>query len=67
MATELDRDQVRDHIAAGALLVEVLPTEEYDAEHIAGAISLPLEALDRASAARLPRDRLVIVYCADHQ
>ena len=67
MATELDREHVRRLVAGGAQLVEVLPTAAYEREPLAGAISLPLEALTRAGAARLSRDRPVIVYCADHQ
>lgn len=48
-----------------AQLVEVLPREEYDAEHIAGAISLPLRELTASTAAQLDRTRPVIVYCND--
>jgi rhodanese-related sulfurtransferase len=48
-------------------LVEVLPREEYEAEHIAGAINIPLKELTRETAARLDPDRAVIVYCWDYQ
>ncbi len=50
-----------------AQLVEVLPREDYESEHIAGAISLPLKDLNAESARRLDRGRPVIVYCDDFQ
>ena len=37
----------------GARLVEVLPREEYEEEHIAGAINIPLKELDRETTAGL--------------
>ncbi len=67
MPIELHRHDVQRLVAEGAQLVDVLPAEEYVAEHIAGAISLPLKALNRETAARLDRERPVIVYCWDHQ
>jgi rhodanese-related sulfurtransferase len=54
-------------VADGAQLVEVLPRPEYEEEHIAGAINLPLKELNRETARRLDRDRPVIVYCNDYQ
>jgi rhodanese-related sulfurtransferase len=67
MPTELTRDEVRAQVAAGAQLVEVLPASDFDEEHLAGAISLPLETLNRAAAERLDRNRAIIVYCYDYQ
>jgi rhodanese-related sulfurtransferase len=43
----------------------VLPRDEYDAEHLAGAVSLPLKQLSAATAATLDRARPVITYCHD--
>ena len=54
-------------VADGAQLVEVLPRPEYEEEHIAGAINLPLKELNRETARQLDRDRPVIVYCNDYQ
>ncbi len=67
MPTGVQRDQVQQLVDAGAQLVDVLPRKEYDAEHIAGAISMPLTTLDRSTAARLDASRPVIVYCWDQQ
>jgi rhodanese-related sulfurtransferase len=63
---EVKREDVQRLLTAGALLVEVLPAEEYEREHIAGAVSLPLARLGR-EAGRLPRDRAIVVYCYDQQ
>jgi rhodanese-related sulfurtransferase len=65
---DVDRHQVRELMASGAQLVEVLPAEEYREEHLPGALHLPLERLDRPRAERLlRRDRPIVVYCFDHQ
>jgi phage shock protein E len=67
MPTEIRRDEVRRMVVGGAALVEVLPTGEYEAEHLPGAINIPLPQLDRQSTAVLQRDQPVIVYCYDLQ
>ncbi len=51
----------------GAQLVDVLPREEYEEEHLPGAINIPLKKLDRDTTAQLRRDAPVIVYCHDYQ
>jgi rhodanese-related sulfurtransferase len=65
--TELHRNDVQRLVAEGALLVDVLPCDEYETEHIAGAISIPLKELNRQTVASLDRDLPVIVYCYDYQ
>ncbi len=67
MPTEIDRRRVQELLATGAQLVDVLPAEEYAAEHIAGAVSIPLKELNRETASRLDPGRPVIVYCWDYQ
>jgi phage shock protein E len=67
MLTEIDRDAVRPMIAAGAQLVDARSAEDYESEHLPGALSLPLKALDGASVAPLDRQRPVITYCWDSQ
>jgi rhodanese-related sulfurtransferase len=47
-------------------LVEVLPAKEYDEEHIASAINLPLKELNPASATQLDPNRPVVTYCHDY-
>jgi rhodanese-related sulfurtransferase len=48
-----------------ALLLEVLPRDEYTEEHIAGATNIPLKELSLDSVSGIDRDRAVVVYCDD--
>ena len=57
------RDELERRVAAGDVIVlDVRPTVEYDAGHIAGARSTPMEALDN-HLSDLPADTDVIAYC----
>ncbi len=67
MPKEIEREAVQRLMREGAQVVEVLPREEYEAEHLPGAISIPLKELDATTAARLDRSRPVVVYCHDFQ
>jgi rhodanese-related sulfurtransferase len=61
----IDRDEVRQMVAAGVQLVEVLPADEYETEHLPDALHLPLKSLTRETASVLDAGRPVIVYCWD--
>jgi rhodanese-related sulfurtransferase len=63
----IDRNRVQELVGAGAQLVEVLPEEEYEDEHLPGAVNLPLKELNASTAASLDRGRPVIVHCYDYQ
>jgi rhodanese-related sulfurtransferase len=67
MPTNIDRGEVQQLQRQGAQIVEVLPAEDYEVEHLPGAISIPLKILGTATTARLDRGRPVIVYCHDYQ
>lgn len=67
MPTEIYRDEVRRLAEGGAQLVEVLPSKEYEEEHLPGAVNIPLKRLNRETAAQFKRDRPVIVYCNNYQ
>jgi rhodanese-related sulfurtransferase len=67
MPTGIDRSRVQELVAAGAQLVEVLPRDEYEDEHMPAAINIPLKELNRETAHQLDRSRPVIVYCYDYQ
>ncbi len=62
---ETARGDLRNLIAAGAQLVEVLPPAEYAEAHVPGAINIPLKSLGAESTASLDRSQPVIVYCYD--
>jgi rhodanese-related sulfurtransferase len=67
MPKEIGREEVRQMVEDKAQLVEVLPREEYEAEHLPGAMNIPLPQLDRQTTAVLQQDQPVIVYCYDSQ
>jgi phage shock protein E len=68
MPTSIDRDELQRLIRdEHAQLVEVLPRDEYEDEHLPGAINIPLKTLDRETTRQLDRERPVIVYCYDTQ
>jgi len=66
MPSDIARDRVQQLQAEGAAVVEVLPKEEFEGEHLVGAVHLPLTELRGDSAERLigaDRQRPVVVYC----
>ena len=65
MPTPIHRDRLKDLLAAGAQLIEVLPKDEYEEEHLPGARNIPLRELTEATTADLDRSRPVVVYCWD--
>jgi rhodanese-related sulfurtransferase len=65
MARTVDLQGVRELLERGAQLVEVLPREEYEELHLPDAVHMPLKELDARRAARLDRERPVVVYCWD--
>jgi phage shock protein E len=64
MPKSVTRDEVRRFIEEGAQIVEVLPREEYEEEHLPGAINLPLRRIENARS-DLDPNRPVVVYCWD--
>ena len=67
MPKTICREELLELIDRGAQVVEVLPAEEFDWKHIAGASNLPLKELTAQAAAVLDRDRPVVAYCNDFQ
>jgi len=65
MPVSIGRDEVVELVAGGAQLVEALPADEYEEEHLPGAIHLPIKSLSADTASVLDRARPVIVYCWD--
>ena len=59
----IGRDELIARLRKGeVVLVDVRPAEEYDAGHIPGARSIPIEELSRRLA-ELPADHEVVAYC----
>jgi rhodanese-related sulfurtransferase len=60
---EVTREDLLARAVAGTVTVlDVRPGEEYQAAHIPGAVSIPLEEL-RGRLSELPEDREVVAYC----
>jgi rhodanese-related sulfurtransferase len=56
-------DELTSRLRAGdVVLVDVRPEEEFEAGHIDGAVSIPIEELDERLA-ELPEDAEIIAYC----
>ena len=66
MATRIEIDQLRELLPGGAQVVEVLPPDEYEEQHLPGAVNIPLKRLDAATTASLDRGNPVVVYCWDY-
>jgi rhodanese-related sulfurtransferase len=65
MPTGIGRGRVRELMSAGAQLVEVLGADEYEEQHLPGAVNLPLRRLEREAREVLDPRRPVVVYCWD--
>jgi rhodanese-related sulfurtransferase len=65
MPRRIERDEVRRLLDQGAQLVEVLPKEEFEEEHLPGAINIPLRRIDARAGELLDSSRPVVVYCWD--
>ena len=66
MPHDIQRDRVKELQAQGAAIVETLPQDQFDHEHLSGAVNLPLKELRRETAERLigsDKQRGVVVYC----
>lgn len=66
MINKITRDELKELVASGEKfkLVNVLNKESYAKEHIKGAISLPLNEIDKKAGKRLRKDEKIVVYCA---
>jgi rhodanese-related sulfurtransferase len=56
-------DAFKEAVAAGAILIDVRETSEYEAGHIPGAVNVPLRTLTQ-NLDKIPSDMPVFVYCA---
>jgi len=59
----VDRQALLERIRSGdCIVLDVRPPEEYDAAHVEGAVSMPLEELERRLG-ELPQDRQIVAHC----
>ena len=64
MPKRIERTEVQELLAAGAQLVEVLPHDDYELEHIDGAMNIPLRKLEERAPDELEKTKPVITYCS---
>jgi rhodanese-related sulfurtransferase len=62
---EIRRHEVQQLVEKGAQVVDVLPAEEFEEDHLPGAISLPLRRIETEARTALDPSRPVVVYCWD--
>lgn len=59
----VSKDELLRRVSEGeAVAIDVRPVEEYEANHLTGAISVPLEQLEQMLE-EIPKDRDVVAYC----
>jgi rhodanese-related sulfurtransferase len=60
----IDRGELARRIEAGTVVViDVRPPEEFEAGHIAGAVSVPLDDLETWARDDAPRRKQIVAYC----
>jgi rhodanese-related sulfurtransferase len=57
--------EVKQLLDQSAQLVDVLGEEDFERDHLPGAMNIPLKQLDAQAAGRLDPNRPVLVYCND--
>ena len=68
MPTPVQREELQRLLGQEhAQLVEVLPPDDFEDEHLPGAINIPLKTLDADTTRQLDPQKPVIVYCYDYQ
>ena len=60
-----DRLEVQALLDQGAQLVDVLAAEEFEEDHLPGAINIRLRDIDSDTVRKLDPSRPVVVYCWD--
>jgi phage shock protein E len=66
MPTEIGADEVQRLVREeNAVVLDVLPGQEFNEEHLPGARNIPLKKLTADAVAALDRERPVIAYCHD--
>lgn len=67
MPEKIDRNRLQELIKGGAQVLDVLPEDEFEEQHLPGAVNIPLKELTAETAGRLDKGRPVVAYCYDYQ
>ncbi len=62
-AQTIDGPEAHQLVAAGATLVDVRTSGEFESGHAEGAINIPVDDLS-SRVSEIPREKVVVVYCA---
>jgi rhodanese-related sulfurtransferase len=65
MPLTVDRNKLQRLLGQRTQLVETLPRDEYEEEHLPGAIHLPLRRVETEASTTLDPSRPIVVYCWD--
>ena len=62
---QIESDEAKILVSSGALLLDVRTEDEFNDSHIPGAVFLPYDEINAASAAKLIKtlDTPIVVYC----
>lgn len=66
MFKKISREELMKMVSSGEKfkLVDVLDINHFEKEHIRGAISLPVNEIERKASQMLKKDETIVVYCA---
>lgn len=66
MVKKISRDELMKMVSSGQKfkLVDVLDREHFETEHIKGAISLPVNEIEKKAAKIVKKSETIVVYCA---
>lgn len=66
MIVKITRQELMDMISKGEKfkLVDVLSKESFEKEHIKGAISIPVDEIEKKASKLLKKAEKIVVYCA---
>ncbi len=62
---DLQRQGVQELMERGAQVVEVLPPEEFEEDHLPGAVNIPLRKIETEGPEKLDKGVPVVLYCWD--
>lgn len=63
---KIQKEELKKRLEDDSLtIIEVLEPEEYNKEHIKGAVNIPLKEVVKEARQRFDKDQELVVYCSD--
>ncbi|MGC9344914.1 MAG: rhodanese-like domain-containing protein, partial [Bacteroidales bacterium] len=64
----IEKEELREKLKNDEIiLIEVLDEEQYNREHIKGAINIPLKKIATEANQKFEKDDAIAVYCSDYE